>query len=803
MIPLSRIPVVGCISNHTPRVVIREIAMAHGLEYDSSRSQNYSYHCQMVTSIMKWKVFTVETPFNEKDWSRIARFISPSLPITYWPELNSEVQTKHSLKEAFERHLEFRETIHFDFPAKIQYGEMTPMNLKLFDACTLYRYCGLRQFNLDWRSTIADMIDMITIDIQADLYTIKRRIITLINRIDIPKRSLINALHSLSQTKSTTPISPLSIINQFDNHKSSMKFDKSNTFSVNLNHITEDLNNIKKPNTAVTDNVTEIWKEKRKEKREEKRQEERNGTRTIRKSKGDRIDILSNLLDSAVELWRSVPEITDEIVLDDNGKHLQVNVYDIETEMPGIRGTSNGKSSSDIMNAIDYEQLRHDILVIIQTERSNIEITLAGSSINHYMARLSGSIVDDQDMMTQLHHQLRNIKVKDHCTAVIHMACNYLLDVSDAESPLTEYYRYLSHDGVANDYQPISSNLRRRMNYRRRYVDGIVLSHVFNPYLDSALYQTQTLRSLATYYGLDVSHDHQTLYNTLREASLLNTFYPGIMDPNGRHQQTETPLVLEDIDDLEPWEAVSYGNRMDGYQVMTYTELNGMFNREGYCRIVNDDKNCTEMYTPEQINHLRIIASRQLYDNENDDNIAIRHELISTINRILSSTRNMTSDEILMLNYCRQSEENRQGVDSILEAFLDLTMKMRGWDGKGPYPVSRTPTCDLTQVYINVDNSFNRYDECFANNLEAGKLFESLPLYRYNKDQRIYIISNDLDDGLTIGDRLNIVRQGENTTNINSCIRMTSNWFIATYSHISSLLGKMVEFNLDRMREIS
>lgn len=810
MITLSRIPVVGNISNHTPRTVIQEIAIAHGLDYDCEQSQDYRYHCRMVMNILKHKVLTVKPPFNERDWIKIAKFVSPSLPIKYWPELNSKitrVNVKHTLTEAFKRHLEFRETIHFDFSNDIEYGEMSPINLKRFDACMLYRYCGLRQFNLDWRSSISDMIDMITTDVHVDVHTIKERIIGLIDRIDVPKRSLINALHSLSPPGSILRLSPPSPNFNF----AELRITDSNVQSTKLSvsPVTE-----RKSSTTCsflgksTSNIGKgYWKGYGgRDWKHDLDLGEHNIDGELNLDIEAAPDVLSSFLQFKVELSKPIVEIKDEVILDDNGRYEQLEVYDVETEnidRMQERLQRELLKSPDIMNLFDHAQLQQNISQIIQITRTEVEIDAGNNSIDQYLAHLSGAISDDQSLIMILHNRLKNIKVRDHCTAVIHMACNYLLDVSTAESPLTEYYRYLNHDGMAIDYCPASDKLLRRMEPQQKYIDGIAMSHVFNPYLDMALYSTQSLRGLATYYGLDSRLHHSALYHTLQEATLLDTFHPGIIDLNNRDGQTETPIILEEIDDLEPWEAVSYGNRVDGYQVITYSELDGMFNREGYFRMVTDDKDCLETYTSEQINHLRIISSRNLYDLEPEDNILIRHNLVQTIDRIMISNRNMTPAEIRMLNHYRHSDQNREVVHLIMDAFLDLTMKMRGWNGRGPYPIARIPACDQIKVYMNVNSSFARYDKHCEEHPEVCQLFESLPLYRYNKNQDIYIISNLLDDGFTIGDRLEIVRQGETTTNINSCIRMTSNWFLATYSHLCIMLDRMGGFDLRQMREIA
>ena len=85
---------------------------------------------------------------------------------------------------------------------------------------------------------------------------------------------------------------------------------------------------------------------------------------------------------------------------------------------------------------------------------------------------------------------------------------------------------------------------------------------------------------------------------------------------------------------------------------------------------------------------------------------------------------------------------------------------------------------------------------------DMGDLFKQLPLMFYNYRNGDLVASTDEGEGLTIFDRINIVKGGENMS-INSCIRMSSNRFVASAYYYMTMLNIPVHFDIADMSNIA
>lgn len=79
---------------------------------------------------------------------------------------------------------------------------------------------------------------------------------------------------------------------------------------------------------------------------------------------------------------------------------------------------------------------------------------------------------------------------------------------------------------------------------------------------------------------------------------------------------------------------------------------------------------------------------------------------------------------------------------------------------------------------------------------------KNLPLIIYNYLNNRFTQSNSSDEGLTIYDRINIVKEGEDGS-IQSCIRMTSNKFVSSAYYYMRLLSLYVPFHISDVSYIS
>jgi hypothetical protein len=124
-------------------------------------------------------------------------------------------------------------------------------------------------------------------------------------------------------------------------------------------------------------------------------------------------------------------------------------------------------------------------------------------------------------------------------------------------------------------------------------------------------------------------------------------------------------------------------------------------------------------------------------------------------------------------------------------------MTMRGWLHEGPYPIKSAPVDNQSLVDMHVSQEFSNLEGLC---IDKYSFFLDLPLLNYREE---FYPSNDGVQGLTIRDRLNIVKNGDEHGNYSSCIRLTSNWLCYTAYYLYHVLGLEVPFVLEELRNIS
>lgn len=114
-------------------------------------------------------------------------------------------------------------------------------------------------------------------------------------------------------------------------------------------------------------------------------------------------------------------------------------------------------------------------------------------------------------------------------------------------------------------------------------------------------------------------------------------------------------------------------------------------------------------------------------------------------------------------NYCKECPQSRE----FFMKLFHIGLKMRGWSGKGPYPLKSNDTTGIVP-----------YDELQDEMFEFQKSFDNLanlPIFVYQNET--FQMSTSTQNGYTIRERMDIVLMNNDTQ---ACIRMSSNWFVAT-----------------------
>nr|QBK91086.1 MAG: hypothetical protein LCPAC202_00600 [Pithovirus LCPAC202] len=397
--------------------------------------------------------------------------------------------------------------------------------------------------------------------------------------------------------------------------------------------------------------------------------------------------------------------------------------------------------------------------------------------------------------------KLKRLQPDNQINAIILAAVLYQIDISYCLDPLSELKTISEYGGNIEKYQPIDINLKKRMNLDRLKIDGPVMSLVFNPSLPRSLYCPQSLSSMALGYGYsegDILVDDP--YYLLQMSVLIDHFYQG---KSKKTLNKNTPIELDQVDGLNLWEYVSYGHSEKGYNIIKYSELNNMFRRYGYFRHLKNNPSDPDVYPRQSIKRLILLLLRPSYQNEPENSINLRHNLALKIYQIIQDDDTLLPAERNLRNKYRESSENKRIIKQLMDKFLDITMKMRGWtvvDTYGrpaPYPIIHTPVDNQFQVEVRVTDAIGNFDRFCGKHEECSEVFLKYPLFKYRGG---YVRSNDIDDGFTIQDRINIVRFPDDT--ITACIRLTSNWFGATHSKMSKILDMDQAFEIKQLRSI-
>jgi hypothetical protein len=402
---------------------------------------------------------------------------------------------------------------------------------------------------------------------------------------------------------------------------------------------------------------------------------------------------------------------------------------------------------------------------------------------------------------------------KNACEAIVLAALQYKIDITECEDPLKEY-SFLEKE----PYFPQDSKLKERLRISYIYPESLEspwLDKNFNPNLPEKMYEGKDLINLCVQEGIDIffednyfDEDYYTnedkYYSSLQTVYLIETFIHG---KQGNISNKETTF-LEKIEDLEYDEVVVYGVRgdirNDNYEMRAYTygELCDTFSN--YKRF--SDPITKELFNEDVIEKLYLLTQKERRETESEKIYKERNELGDEIERvkIYNSNKNQYVEEFLEI-YESLSEYDKDEVENFLTLFLHLGMYMRGWDGKEDYPLKSKETNFETEKQIVVDD---RVTQCLIKiekkSKELGELgifIINLPLMEYIKESNAFSPSYDEIEGLTIKDRMEIVRGGENGT-LNSCIRTSSNKFCATGYYYMILIGFRLPFNINEMSHI-
>jgi hypothetical protein len=291
-------------------------------------------------------------------------------------------------------------------------------------------------------------------------------------------------------------------------------------------------------------------------------------------------------------------------------------------------------------------------------------------------------------------------------------------------------------------------------------------------------------------------------YTLLQTSYFMPTFLHG---RQGNISNTENTF-LDDIDTLEYDNIIVYGIR--GYNMIAYTygELADTFSQ--YKRFQRPDGD-GEIYSDISISKLYLLCHKNQRPDESNENFRERLSLGEEIDRVkLYQDTNQEQVKEFVDRYEKYSQTDKDKVNEFLNQLLTCGMYMRGWNGEGEYPLTGEDAMfgpeELPEIEVRVTNGIIKLEETVSalsslDNMDT--LVKELPLIFYHHRSDELLPSTNREEGLTIYDRINIVKGGEDGS-IQSCIRMSSNRFCASAYYYMNLLGLPIPFNIQDMVHI-
>ena len=447
-----------------------------------------------------------------------------------------------------------------------------------------------------------------------------------------------------------------------------------------------------------------------------------------------------------------------------------------------IRTLNNVSHTSDLPK-IDYQMI----------EDSGNKIQSFYSLVsNSYKSTSSTEVIDSLNIC--------NIQDMIAASAII-----YQIDISDSINPIDEFFRlfdlkssnYNTDDKEINSYIPIDINLQKRLKSKFPHIDSIKLDVCFNPNLPRSLYCNSSLRNHALEYGFNITEiNSNDPYELMQLEYMISTFHHGKL-PHVTNDRTA--IDLDEIKDLDFDELVSYGPINGNMRAYTYQELYDIFKRYKVFQDPASDKG--EYFSDRSISRLIVIVNKSRRCDESDKLFELRKNLRDICLEIKDNLKNVDEEtRNFIFRYEQSSSQDKNLINDLMLIFHRLSMDMRGWSGKGPYPIREAMVNNQNEVDCRVSEAIGLLEAKVSESEKIGKEFLNLPLIKYKNG--VFSKSLQSNDGLTLGQRLNIVKEGNEYDRMSSCIRLTSNWFCSSIYRYMKLIELDPQFNIEELANI-
>jgi hypothetical protein len=351
----------------------------------------------------------------------------------------------------------------------------------------------------------------------------------------------------------------------------------------------------------------------------------------------------------------------------------------------------------------------------------------------------------------------------------------YSIDISSSRFPKRE----IKEIAKSKKYIPVDEIFRKNYLINKSYYN---VKKFYKPWFND-FYTDDDISSLLSREGVEGGQ------NELYYRSYHKNFYcgkiPGIV--------TAT-VSLEPLEEAEG-ECISYGSILQKKMIVfTLDELIRHFKvRDSFADPLDEG-----YISDEAMEKLIMICSGQ--NNHEYD------ELQQMINVIENKTK-LKSANIKNLELEACDPTKKQHFIDYFKRLFELGMYMRGWkiDGTDDFPLTsemcNSASTHADEIQKNIGEHYSKLNELYEGLEESERnVIRDLPLIKINSLKNLYI-SNNQQEGLTIGERLNIIFN--DTDNVYACIRMSSNYLISSANYYTHYLKEEELINLRNLDLIS
>jgi len=363
--------------------------------------------------------------------------------------------------------------------------------------------------------------------------------------------------------------------------------------------------------------------------------------------------------------------------------------------------------------------------------------------------------------------------------SIIYCVKYYWIDVSESECPYDEMIELHYCKNTDETYKPIDENFSINYTKNKYYYQ---LDYFYRSEFKD-FYSSKCISNLLKHESIDLN-DPELFFQYLDDIIKSNNFYCGIFP----HSSNESTFIYKE--DIEDNTLISYGTYNDNI-VVTPNELSEFFlNHNEFMEI----KECKSVLDKRLIDKLIKICKQNPLDNQ----------YIKLLNTIQTINRNKNIINETIQNLISVYKIENQKIDQFLTNLFELSMYMRGWKVNNNYqlPLNKN-ICNensfhTEKIEMNIHDSMTSLFK-FIDELEPHikNVIKELPLIKLNENDKTFYRNTNIDEGLTLIERLNIIVKNDN---VYSCIRMSSNYIASTYYYYDVIILKNTQkFSIDEM----